>query len=216
MFSGLVREVARVKSFANHRLEIYTDYKARIGDSIAVNGACLTAIRLFQGGVAMELSSHTQEHIAIENFHQGAFVHIEPALSMGDRFDGHIVQGHVDGIGVVRHISHKQDSSDFFIQTQASMLRLMIPKGSVCVDGISLTIVDSTSDGFWLTIIPHTLKNTLFGQYHIGRRVNIESDIITRTVANTLQSFLENNKRGSSPTWSDATWCDIDSINLSY
>ena len=209
MFNGLVREIARVKSFTNNTLEIYTDYQAKLGDSIAINGACLTAIAFFQGGVKMELSNHTKQHIAIENFTPNAKVHLEPALSLGDRFDGHIVQGHIDGIGTIRHITHNADSSDFFIQTNEAMLELMIPKGSVCVDGISLTIVDSNDKGFKLTIIPHTLKHTLFGEYQIGRKVNIESDVITRSVVSTLRNMSRNSKNALS-------WRDIDMINLNY
>ena len=209
MFSGLVREIARVKSFTNNTLEIYTDYQAKLGDSIAINGACLTAIAFFQGGVKMELSNHTKQHIAIENFTPNAKVHLEPALSLGDRFDGHIVQGHIDGIGTISHITHNADSSDFFIQTNEAMLELMIPKGSVCVDGISLTIVDSNTKGFKLTIIPHTLKHTLFGEYQIGRKVNIESDVITRSVVTTLRNMSRNSKNALS-------WRDIDMINLNY
>lgn len=209
MFSGLVREIARVKSFTNNTLEIYTDYQAKLGDSIAINGACLTAIAFFQGGVTMELSNHTKQHIAIENFTPNAKVHLEPALSLGDRFDGHIVQGHIDGIGTISHITHNADSSDFFIQTDLAMLDLMIPKGSVCVDGISLTIVDSNTKGFKLTIIPHTLKHTLFGEYQIGRKVNIESDVITRSVVSTLRNMSRNSKNALS-------WRDIDMINLNY
>ena len=209
MFSGLVREIARVKSFTNNTLEIYTDYQAKLGDSIAINGACLTAIAFFQGGVTMELSNHTKQHIAIENFTPNAKVHLEPALSLGDRFDGHIVQGHIDGIGTISHITHNADSSDFFIQTNEAMLELMIPKGSVCVDGISLTIVDSNTKGFKLTIIPHTLKHTLFGEYQIGRKVNIESDVITRSVVSTLRNMSRKSKNALS-------WRDIDMINLNY
>lgn len=209
MFSGLVREIARVKSFTNNTLEIYTDYQAKLGDSIAINGACLTAIAFFQGGVKMELSNHTKQHIAIENFTPNAKVHLEPALSLGDRFDGHIVQGHIDGIGTISHITHNADSSDFFIQTNEAILELMIPKGSVCVDGISLTIVDSNTKGFKLTIIPHTLKHTLFGEYQIGRKVNIESDVITRSVVSTLRNMSRNSKNALS-------WRDIDMINLNY
>ena len=209
MFSGLVREIARVKSFTNNTLEIYTDYQAKLGDSIAINGACLTAIAFFQGGVTMELSNHTKQHIAIENFTPNAKVHLEPALSLGDRFDGHIVQGHIDGIGTISHITHNADSSDFFIQTNEAMLELMIPKGSVCVDGISLTIVDSNTKGFKLTIITHTLKHTLFGEYQIGRKVNIESDVITRSVVSTLRNMSRNSKNALS-------WRDIDMINLNY
>lgn len=211
MFSGLVREIARVKSFANNTLEIYTDYQAKLGDSIAINGACLTVIAFFQGGVKMELSNHTKQHIAIENFTSNAKVHLEPALKLGDRFDGHIVQGHIDGIGVISHITHNADSSDFFIQTDSVILELMIPKGSVCIDGISLTIVDSNKKGFKLTIIPHTLKNTLFGEYQIGRKVNIESDIITRSVVSTLRNITS--KKGKNALLS---WRDIDMMNLNY
>ena len=209
MFSGLVREIARVKSFTNNTLEIYTDYQAKLGDSIAINGACLTAIAFFQGGVTMELSNHTKQHIVTENFTPNAKVHLEPALSLGDRFDGHIVQGHIDGIGTISHITHNADSSDFFIQTNEATLELMIPKGSVCVDGISLTIVDSNTKGFKLTIIPHTLKHTLFGEYQIGRKVNIESDVITRSVVSTLRNMSRNSKNALS-------WRDIDMINLNY
>ena len=157
----------------------------------------------------MELSNHTKQHIAIENFTPNAKVHLEPALSLGDRFDGHIVQGHIDGIGTISHITHNADSSDFFIQTNEAMLELMIPKGSVCVDGISLTIVDSNTKGFKLTIIPHTLKNTLFGEYQIGRKVNIESDVITRSVVSTLRNMSRNSKNALS-------WRDIDMMNLNY
>lgn len=157
----------------------------------------------------MELSNHTKQHIAIENFTPNAKVHLEPALSLGDRFDGHIVQGHIDGIGTISYITHNADSSDFFIQTNEAMLELMIPKGSVCVDGISLTIVDSNDKGFKLTIIPHTLKNTLFGEYQIGRKVNIESDVITRSVVSTLRNMSRNSKNALS-------WRDIDMMNLNY
>ncbi len=91
------------------------------------------------------------------------------------------------------------------------MLELMIPKGSVCVDGISLTIVDSNQKGFKLTIIPHTLKNTLFGEYKVGRKVNIESDVITRSVVSTLRNIMS--KKGKNTTLS---WRDIDMMNLNY
>ena len=212
MFSGLVREIAQVKSFTRNTLDLLTSYnKAHLGDSIAINGACLTAISFFNGGMAMELSKHTQQHIALENYTQGSFVHLEPALQVGDRFDGHIVQGHIDSIGRITQIHHHTDSSDFWIQSSPQTLSCIIPKGSVCVDGISLTIVERTQDSFKLTLIPHTLKNTLFGQFKVGRRVNIETDIITRSVVSTLHSFMES--KGNS---SHLSWNDIDALNLIY
>ena len=138
-------------------------------------------------------------------------MHLEPALQVGDRFDGHIVQGHIDSIGRITQIHHHTDSSDFWIQSSPQTLSCIIPKGSVCVDGISLTIVERTQDSFKLTLIPHTLKNTLFGQFKVGRRVNIETDIITRSVVSTLHSFMES--KGNS---SHLSWNDIDALNLIY
>lgn len=218
MFSGLVREMAQVRSFRGNTLEILTSYKAREGDSIAINGACLTAVSFFNGGMAMELSKHTQEHIALENYTQGAFVHLEPALQVGDRFDGHIVQGHIDSIGRITQIYHNADSSDFWIQAPAQSLSCIVPKGSVCIDGISLTIVERSADSFKLTLIPHTLKNTLFGHFQVGRRVNIETDIITRSVVSTLQSLMHthNFPRKASNLPNNLSWSDIDALNLSY
>ena len=210
MFSGLVRYIAQVKSFRNNTLEILTSYnQVHIGDSIAINGACLTAIRVFQGGMVMELSTHTQKHIATENYAQGAFVHLEPALQVGDRFDGHIVQGHIDGIGRITDIKHHRDSSDFWIESSKEVLSYIISKGSICIEGISLTVVESTKDAFKLTLIPHTLQNTLFGKFHIGRRVNLETDIITRSVVSTLRTIMQNKPDSFS-------WSEIDMASLSY
>lgn len=208
MFSGLVREIATIKSFKQHTLEVLTPYPARIGDSIAINGACLTAMRLFAGGVAMELSEHTRQMLAIENYAQGARVHLEPALQVGDRLDGHIVQGHIDGIGEISKIVNHSHSSDFWIETNQEILSLAIPKGSICVEGISLTIVERTSYAFKLTLIPHTLKNTLFGEFALKRRVNIESDVITRSVLFTLRAMKDSQE--------ELGWRNLDSILLSY
>lgn len=213
MFSGLVRHIAQVKSFTHNTLEILTPYQAQIGDSIAINGACLTAMTFFSGGMSMELSKHTQESIALENYRQGAFVHLEPALQVGDRFDGHIVQGHIDGVGRIVSISHHGDSSDFWIEIPNDIGPYIIPKGSICVEGISLTIVECTKNTFKLTLIPHTLQTTLFGKFEVGRRVNIETDIITRSVVSTMRALLPQQDKGLSKSLS---WNDIDMLNLSY
>ena len=212
MFSGLVRQIAQVKSFTNNTLEIITPYKAQLGDSIAINGACLTAMKLFENGITMELSQHTQQSIALENYTQGAFVHLEPALQVGDRFDGHIVQGHIDAIGCISHIEHHADSSDFWIQSSPQILSLIIPKGSVCVEGISLTAIECNDKAFKLTLIPHTLQNTLFGKFKVGRRLNIETDIITRSVESTLKSIFGTKHNFNKPL----SRRDIDTLSLGY
>lgn len=208
MFSGLVREIAQVKSFTRNTLEILTPQKANIGDSIAINGACLTAVYTFSDGVAMELSEHTKQTIAIENYTKGARVHLEPALKLGDGLDGHIVQGHIDGVGTITRIEHQDSQSIFWVESTEEILSYMIPKGSVCVEGISLTITESNPKSFCLTLIPHTLKNTLFGQFKVGRKVNIETDVITRSVVSTLKHIMN--------TKPSVRWQDIDSMQLGF
>ena len=207
MFSGLVREIAQVKNFAHHTLEISTPHIAQIGDSIAINGVCLTVVKTTPQTLTMELSEHTQNVIAIENYQKGSLVHLEPALRMSDRLDGHIVQGHIDGTGEILNITHQPSQSDFWVKTTSDIILMMIPKGSVCIDGISLTITEIKDDTFKLTLIPHTLQNTLFGRYQKGRILNIETDIITRSVINTLQSILQRPKN---------EWNEIDALQMSY
>lgn len=184
MFSGLVREIAEVKSFKNDTLEILSPYEPKIGDSIAINGACLTVTKLFKGGFALNLTAHTQEKIATENL-KGK-VHLEPALRFSDRLDGHIVQGHIDGVATLTYIHKQSSQTRFSFKLPAHLHGLMVVDGSVCVDGISLTITDFQAPYLILTLIPHTLEHTLFHTYRVGRRVNIESDMIVRSLAQLM------------------------------
>ncbi|BDY12790.1 riboflavin synthase [Hydrogenimonas cancrithermarum] len=185
MFTGLIREMAEVVSYENNVLTLKASYRPNIGDSIAVNGACLTVVKLGEGTFSVELADETRKVIAMENL-KGR-VHIEPAMQMGERFEGHIVQGHVDTVGTVTRIQKRTNGTDFFITIPGEFLQYVIPKGSVTVDGVSLTVNEVTDDGFRLTIIPHTLKETLFGNYRIGTRVNVETDLFARYVANILE-----------------------------
>lgn len=184
MFSGLVREVAEVKSFKNNILEILSSYRPTIGDSIAINGACLTVIELFSNGFSLNLTTHTQEKIAVENLKEK--VHIEPALKMSDRIDGHLVQGHIDGIAILSEIEKSNSQTRFFLKLPPHLHHLMVVDGSVCVDGISLTISDFQAPYLILTLIPHTFTQTLFHTYKVGRRLNIESDMIVRSIAKLM------------------------------
>ena len=184
MFSGLVREVAEVKSFKNNTLEILSSYRPTIGDSIAINGACLTVIELFSNGFSLNLTTHTQEKIAVENLKEK--VHIEPALKMSDRLDGHLVQGHIDGIAILSEIEKSNSQTRFFLKLPPHLHHLMVVDGSVCVDGISLTISDFQAPYLILTLIPHTFTQTLFHTYKVGRRLNIESDMIVRSIAKLM------------------------------
>lgn len=184
MFTGLIREMAEVVSYADNILTLKAGYRPKIGDSIAVNGACLTVVKVGEGSFSVELADETRDVIAMENL-KGR-VHIEPAMQMGDRFEGHIVQGHVDTVGTVTRIQKRSNGIDFFISIPHPYMQYVIPKGSITIDGVSLTVNDASEDGFRLTIIPHTLKETLFGTYRVGTRVNVETDLFARYVANIL------------------------------
>ena len=180
MFNGLVRELAKVKSFNSNILELISNYTPKIGDSIAVNGVCLTVIKIFNQGFALELSPETQKSIAIENYKD--LVHIEPAMKLSDRIEGHLLQGHIDCVGEILEIKHNQNSYEVIIKIPIKYMKFVIDKGSIAIDGISLTINDTWSDRFRLTIIPHTFENTLFKTYKIHQRVNVETDMFARYV----------------------------------
>jgi len=182
VFNGLIRELAKIKSFSNNKLSLKSKYIPKIGDSIAVNGVCLTATKIYPDGFEVELSPETQKMIAIENYAPGKLVHIEPALRFGDRVDGHLIQGHIDAIGEILEIKKNKNSYDVIIKTSPTIMKYIIPKGSIAIDGVSLTINEVFSDRFRLTIIPHTFENTLFKYYKIHQKVNIETDMFARYI----------------------------------
>lgn len=186
MFSGLVREIAVVKSFANNILTLQAKHQPKIGDSIAINGVCLSVIQILDDGFCVELSTHTQKHIAIENYKDS--VHIEPAITLQDRLDGHIVQGHIDGIGNIISIKKYHNQVEFILQVPKEILLFCVPKGSICIDGISLTLAEVYKDSFKLVIIPHTFENTLFHTYKINTRVNVETDVLVRSIYHLMQN----------------------------
>lgn len=199
MFNGLVREIARVKSYQNNTLSLIARHKPSLGDSIAVNGACLTVTQVFANGFAVELSRETRTHIATENLRDK--VHIEPALRYGERIDGHLLQGHIDGVGEISRIERNENGVDFFVKIPPNLAQFMAQKGSVAIDGISLTINEVYQNSIRLTLIPLTLKESLFGSYQVGRRVNVESDLLARYTARIIkmQGFNSQNSQ-SNPT----------------
>ena len=186
MFNGLIREIVKVKSFINNTLTLKSKYIPKIGDSVAVNGVCLTATKIFNDGFSVELSPETQTKIAIENYKN--LVHIEPAMRLSDRIDGHLLQGHIDCIGEILEIKNNKNSYDVIIKIPTEYMKFVINKGSIAVDGISLTINDVWTDRFRLTIIPHTFENTLFKTYKIHQRVNIETDMFARYIYNMFKT----------------------------
>ena len=205
MFTGLIREIATVKRYQNNILSIRSSYRPKVGDSIAVNGVCLTVIRLNSDGFDLELADETRS-IIDESKIRGR-VHIEPAMQLDDRFEGHIVQGHVDCVGTVVSITPRSNGTDFVIKVDPDYIAYIIPKGSITIDGVSLTVNDVYSDSFRLTIIPHTLRETLIGSYHIGSKVNIETDLFARYIDHILQH------RSAKKAMS---WDDVDKIQALY
>jgi len=204
MFTGLIREMAEIVGFSNNILRVRSKYIPKIGDSIAINGACLTAIEIFNDGFSVELSNESQNILEIENYKDQ--VHMEPAMMMGDRFEGHIVQGHVDCLGTITNIINNGNSTDFYISLPKKYITYVIPKGSITIDGVSLTVNEVFENEFRLTIIPHTFQNTLFQSYRIHSKVNIETDLFARYIDNILQKKTQN----------DLTWEKIDNILATY
>jgi len=205
MFTGLIREIATVTRYQNNILTLRSKHPAKLGDSIAVNGVCLTVIKVNSDGFDLELADETRS-IIDESKIMGK-VHIEPAMMMGDRFEGHIVQGHVDCVGTVTQITSRENGTDFIITVEPQYITHIIPKGSITIDGISLTVNDVYEESFRLTIIPHTLENTLMKTYKIGTKLNIETDVFARYIDHILAH------RGKKKSMS---WDDVDKIQMSY
>ena len=205
MFTGLIREIATVKSFVGSILTIKAKLNAKLGDSIAINGACLTVVAVNADGFSVELSPESQKHLVIANYKNE--VHIEPAMMMGDRFEGHVVQGHVDAIGEIIDIKNLGNSYDVFIKVAKKYIGFIVPKGSITIDGVSLTVNDVKADTFRLTIIPHTMKETLFKRYKKGTKVNVETDMFARYVAHIIMHQKNTNA---------LSWDEVDAINASF
>ena len=205
MFTGLIREMAKVESFNNSYLTLKAKYSPKIGDSIAINGACLTVVKILKDTFTVELSPESQKILAMENYKNK--VHIEPAMMMGDRFEGHIVQGHVDCLGTISAIKNNGNSTDFFIDLPCEYSKYIIPKGSITIDGVSLTVNEVMEDSFRLTVIPHTIENTLFKGYKVGTKVNLETDMFARYIFNMFKKDDKKDKM---------TWDQVDKIMATY
>ena len=205
MFTGLIREIATVKSYQNNILTIKSSHPAKLGDSIAINGVCLTVIKVNSDGFNLELADETRS--IIDESKISGQVHMEPAMMMNDRFEGHIVQGHVDCVGTVSQIIPRENATDFIITVEQKYIAHIIPKGSITIDGISLTVNNVGSDNFRLTIIPHTLKETLMKNYKVGTKLNIETDVFARYIDHIL-TYREAKKSMS--------WNDVDNIQMTY
>lgn len=197
MFTGVIRQIAHVISFKGDLLTLRSSYRPHLGDSICINGACLTVVNTIDDIFSVQLSYESQNILAINNYKKEK-IHIEPAMKMQDRFEGHVVQGHVDCVGeILSIIENGVNSTDYNIKVPKEYIKYIIPKGSIAINGISLTINDVKDDTFRLTIIPYSLKNTLFSTYKIGDKVNIETDMFARYIYHMF------NKKDDKSSWED-------------
>ena len=159
----------------------------KVGDSISINGTCLTVVKLSKGIADFEMVGETVRRTCLSLVRPGEKVNIERSLMMGNRLEGHIVLGHIDGIGIIQEIIRSQTEIKVWIKiANTELLPSIVPKGSIAIDGVSLTVVDIRDDMISVTLIPHTLCVTTLGLKSIGDMVNIELDIIGKYIINNL------------------------------
>lgn len=197
MFTGLIETICQVRRVRQTSggmvLAVDLDRLAsqtKIGDSIAINGVCLTVAKLEDNVAIFDVSSETLKKSNLGKLTPGSKVNAELAMKADNRFGGHFVTGHIDGTATVQAIQKQGEFASMKFTTTGELLSQMIPKGSVAIDGVSLTIADMDESGFTVALIPQTLKKTTLGQAEIGNVVNIETDIIVKTIKSQLERIL--------------------------
>jgi riboflavin synthase len=195
MFTGIITDIGEVARRDGGRFAIRCGYAPEtiaIGTSIACDGACLTAVEVAPAGSSgsiftVDVSNETLGRTALGEWQPGRRVNLERALKAGDELGGHIVAGHVDGVGTIVDTRSDGDSRRFTVEVPAALARYLAPKGSVALDGISLTLNEVVGDRFGINIVPHTLTHTTLGARSAGDRVNLEVDPIARYVARLME-----------------------------
>jgi riboflavin synthase len=198
VFSGIVQEVGRVEALergdALARLGVLapeTAASTRTGDSVAVHGVCLTAIDVRDGAIWFDAVPETLARSSLGRLGEGAAVNVERALRAGEPLGGHLVQGHVDGVGAVRAVDPEGEGVRATIAAPPELLRYCAEKGSIAVDGVSLTVTTVESDAFTVALVPHTLGATTLGTLRPGDEVNLEADVVAKYVERLLESRAE-------------------------
>lgn len=193
MFTGLVQSLGTVQGLAGDgagvRLTVVNEQLARgaaVGDSIAINGCCLTVVAVDGAELAFEAGPETLQRTNLGRLAQGDRVNLEASLRLGDPLGGHWVTGHIDGVGSLAAREDQGPWSTLWFHTPENLTRQMASKGSVAVDGVSLTLVDVESDRFSVALIPHTLRVTTLGLRAVGDQVNLETDVLAKYVERQL------------------------------
>jgi riboflavin synthase len=188
MFSGIIEAIGKITAIedrkGDQRIGIHAGKldlsDVQTGHSIAVNGACLTVVALSGKKFSVDVSAETLACTTFHGFKVGTKVNLEKALQLSDRLHGHLVAGHVDGVGIVKSRQPEARSEKFEIDCPPELLRYVSKKGSICIDGVSLTVNEKTTTGFSVNVIPHTLEETIISGYQPGTRVNLEVDLVAR------------------------------------
>jgi riboflavin synthase len=189
MFTGLVREVGTVASMKGGRLVIEapeTALGAQLGDSVAIDGVCLTVVACVDSALSFDAVPETLARTALGTLDQGSRVNLEPALRAGDPLGGHYVQGHVDGVGSVQSVEPEGEGRRMRFEAPADLLKYVVEKGSIAVQGTSLTVAAVDDTGFEVALIPHTLEATTLGGLQPEQAVNLETDVLAKYVEKLL------------------------------
>lgn len=209
MFTGIIEEIGTVaklaKGSASCKLEISCSHimdDVKVGDSIAVNGVCLTATSVLPKGFTADVMHETLNRSSLGALKQGSHVNLERAMSANGRFGGHIVSGHIDGTGTIKKLQQDDNAVWYTIECGNNLLKYIIEKGSITIDGISLTVAALTSTTFSVSIIPHTLKETILAEKKPGDIVNLENDCIGKYVERLMSFDRKEEKKDSKITMS--------------
>jgi riboflavin synthase len=194
MFTGIIKKVSKVEKASWQsgslfiEIEIPRGWKVKRGESISINGVCSTVNKVIKDSFMVEYMPETVKKTTVRDLKKRTQVNLERSLRVGDLMDGHIVQGHVDCVGRIIEIKKVEQSAVMKIRIPKEFTKFLAPKGSVSVDGISLTIVDSKKDWFTISLVSYTLENTNLGKIKVGEKVNIETDAIAKYIFNILKS----------------------------
>jgi len=192
MFTGIVEGIGKVKKISKttknrSAIQMIVDLGKhgkglKIGQSVALNGVCLTVTKLSKSGCTFEMIEETTKKTDLGNLKPGGIVNIERSLKVGDRLEGHFVLGHVDGVGIIKKIQKKPKEIQIWFEVPKNLSKYVVKKGSIAMDGISLTVVDTKNNLASVCLIPHTLEVTNFKTKNIGDKVNIETDILGKYI----------------------------------
>lgn len=207
MFTGIVEELGTLEAIKRDAFNMELTFRAKkvlsdtqIGDSIAVNGVCLTVTYFTENNFTVDVMPETFRKTSLGELIIGSKVNLERALTLQTRLGGHLVSGHIDGAGKIKNKKREKNAVIVSIYAPPAILKYVVPKGSLAIDGISLTVVDHDEDSFWVSIIPHTASQTTLGFKERGDTVNLEVDVIARYLEKLL-NYSDQEEKQSKLNW---------------